>query len=69
MSKVVNSNNLTSTEILGAMGVSKEAVNSVAETIQFRKYCQDCRRAGVVPMTWEAYTGQGSSHWTDSMGD
>ena len=69
MSKVVNSNNLSGSDVMGFMGVSKEATNSVTQTIQYRKYCQDCNRAGVNPMSWEDYTGQGSSHWTDSMGD
>lgn len=71
MSKVVNSNNLNGAEVLGFMGVSKRAVQSITETIQYQGYLKDCHKAGVTPMTWEEYTGQGSStsHWTDSMGD
>ena len=71
MSKVVNNNNMTGEEVMGFMGVSKRAVNTVTQTIQYRAYCEDCRKAGVTPMTWEVYTGSGSltAHWTDSMSD
>lgn len=56
---VVNSNNLTCEQVLGLLGVSKRAVESVQNTIvvrgDYKRYCRQCRLHNVIPQSFNTW--------------